>query len=51
METALQPYASVRQNVLLTDDEPGQQAFYESLGYSETREFGPGTLRAFVRFH
>lgn len=50
VETALQPYASVRQKVLLTDDEPGQRAFYESLGYSETRDLGPGTLRAFVRF-
>ena len=36
--------------VLLTDDEPGQRAFYESLGYRETRDFGEGTLRAFVRF-
>ncbi len=47
---ALAPYSSVRQKVLLTDDEPGQRAFYESLGYSETRDFGRGTLRAFVRF-
>lgn len=50
VEAALQPYTSVRQKVLLTDDEPGQRAFYESLGYSETRDFGAGTLRAFVRF-
>lgn len=47
---ALEPYASVRQKVLLTDDEPGQRAFYESLGYQETRDRGDGTLRAFVRF-
>jgi hypothetical protein len=40
----------VRQKVLLTDNEPGQKAFYESLGFSETRDFGEGTLRAFVRF-
>ena len=46
----LDRYAAVRQKVLLTDDEPGQRAFYESLGYAETRDFGPGTLRAFVRF-
>ncbi len=42
----LDRYRSVRQKVLLTDDEPGQRAFYESLGYVEL----PGTLRAFVRF-
>lgn len=47
---ALEPYASVRQKVLLTDDEPGQRAFYESLAYQETRDHGAGTLRAFVRF-
>lgn len=47
---ALEPYASVRQKVLLTDDEPRQRAFYESLGYRETRDYGAGSLRAFVRF-
>ncbi len=47
---ALEPYAAVRQKVLLTDDEPGQRAFYESLGYQETRDHGAGSLRAFVRF-
>ena len=45
-----QRYAHVRQHVLLTDDEASQRAFYESLGYAETRDFGEGTLRAFVRF-
>jgi GNAT superfamily N-acetyltransferase len=47
---ALGPYVDVRQKVLLTDDDPAQRAFYESLGYREVREYGPGTLRAFVRF-
>lgn len=47
---ALEPYVSVRQKVLLTDDEPGQRAFYESLGYRETRDHDAGPLRAFVRF-
>jgi hypothetical protein len=42
--------AEVRQKVLLTDDEYAQKAFYESLGYREIRDFGEGTLRAFVRF-
>ena len=50
VEAALAPYADVRQKVLLTDDEPAQKSFYESLGFRETRDFGEGTLRAFVRF-
>ncbi|GIJ67074.1 GNAT family N-acetyltransferase [Virgisporangium ochraceum] len=50
LTAVLDRYAAVRQKVLLTDDEPGQRAFYESLGYAEIRDFGPGTLRAFVRF-
>lgn len=48
--TVLDRYRAVRQEVLLTDDEPGQRAFCESLGYAEIRDHGPGTLRAFVRF-
>ena len=47
---ALDPFASVRQKVLLTDDDPGQRAFYESFGFAETRDFEDGSLRAFVRF-
>ena len=47
---ALEPYADVRQKVLLTDDGPGQRAFYESLGYTEVHEQADGSLRAFVRF-
>jgi GNAT superfamily N-acetyltransferase len=43
-------YAHVRQHVLLTDDESRQRAFYEGLGYAETRDHGDGTLRTFVRF-
>lgn len=43
-------YAHVRQKVLLTDNQPGQKAFYESLGYRETADFRNGSLRAFVRF-
>lgn len=48
--SALEPYAGVRQKVLLTDDEPGQRAFYESLGYTEVHNHADGSLRAFVRF-
>lgn len=46
----LERYATTRQKVLLTDDDPAQRAFYESLGYREIRDFGEATLRAFVRF-
>ena len=47
---AMRPFADVRQQVLLTDDEPGQRAFYESLGFAEIRDLEPGSLRAFVKF-
>ncbi|HSN44119.1 MAG TPA: GNAT family N-acetyltransferase [Propionibacteriaceae bacterium] len=47
---AFAPYDKVRQKVLITDDEPGQRAFYQSLGFSELRDTGEGTLRGFVRF-
>ncbi|WP_043732354.1 GNAT family N-acetyltransferase [Kutzneria sp. 744] len=50
VEAVLERYRSVRQKVLLTDDEKAQRAFYEALGYKEIRDFGEGTLRAFVRF-
>jgi len=46
VELALKPYSHVRQKVLLTDDDPAQQAFYEALGYSPVG----GSLRAFARF-
>lgn len=46
---ALGPFAAVRQKVLLTDDEPGQRAFYESLGFAEIRDLDDGSLRAFVK--
>jgi GNAT superfamily N-acetyltransferase len=46
----LDRYAHVRQQVLLTDDEPKQRAFYESLGYAEIRDVADASLCAFVRF-
>lgn len=46
----LERYADVRQKVLLTDDDPGQKAFYESLGFTGVAEAHDGSLRAFVRF-
>ncbi|RIK15143.1 MAG: GNAT family N-acetyltransferase [Acidobacteria bacterium] len=50
VQAALEPYADCRQKVLLTDDEPRQRKFYESLGFTEIRDEGDGRLRAFVRF-
>ena len=47
---ALAPYAHVRQKVLITDDEPHQKAFYESLGYTQSTEYHGGVIRAFLRF-
>ncbi|MDJ0319905.1 GNAT family N-acetyltransferase [Pseudarthrobacter sp. PS3-L1] len=49
-ERALKQYPHVRQKVLITDNEPKQKAFYESLGYSQTEEFQGGSVRAFIRF-
>ncbi|MDT4942384.1 MAG: hypothetical protein QOJ34_2473 [Pseudonocardiales bacterium] len=46
----LDRYSRVRQHVLLTDDEPGQRAFYESVGFTEIRDVEDANLRAFVRF-
>lgn len=40
------PYAHVRQQVLLTDDDPAQRSFYESMGFREIREVDG---RAFIR--
>ena len=39
----------IRQIVLITDDEPGQRAFYESLGFTEISEL-PRPGRCFVQF-
>lgn len=53
MLAVLERYAGLRQKVLLTDDEPGQRAFYEALGFHESRDLGAagaGSLRAFIRF-
>ena len=44
VERVLQRYVHVKQAVLLTDDEPGQRAFYESIGFVEVHEFHPTPL-------
>lgn len=46
---AFAPFTGVRQQVLLTDDEPAQRAFYTALGWAEVGADEP-RLRAFVRF-
>ena len=49
VNAVFEPYADVRQHVLITDDEPTQRAFYESLGFTEVHDFAPRQLRSFVR--
>lgn len=49
VDNVIEHYAHVRQKVLLTDDEPGQRAFYESMGFIEGHDFSPMPLRAFVQ--
>jgi len=50
VEAVIDRYQHVRQKVLLTDDEPGQRLFYESLGYTEIRDANDAPLLAFIRF-
>lgn len=40
----------IRQIVLVTDDEPGQRAFYESLGFTDITEMQPRPGRCFVQY-
>ena len=49
VDRVLKRYAHVRQTVLITDDEPGQRAFYESIDFIEAHDFEPASLRAFVQ--
>lgn len=50
LTAVLKPFADVRQQVLITDDDPGQRAFYETRGFTEIRDVPDAALRAFVRF-
>ena len=36
--SVFQPYDDVRQKLLITDDEPGQIAFYREMGFTEVRD-------------
>lgn len=49
LKLALEPFEDVRQKVLITDDEPRQRAFYESLGFTEIRD-AVNPIRAFIKF-
>ena len=49
-EQVLERYDHVRQMVLITDDEPQQRAFYESMGLTEGADFSGGPVRVFARF-
>ena len=46
----LHRYEHVRQTVLITDDEPQQRAFYESMGLTEGADFSAGPVRVFAKF-
>lgn len=48
VQEAFAPFTSVRQHVLITDEEDGQRSFYESVGFAQLGATLPG--RAFVRF-
>lgn len=50
LEAVQARYGHVRQMVLLTDDEPGQRAFYEALGFTEGSDFRPEPVRVFAQF-
>ncbi|NLT30453.1 MAG: GNAT family N-acetyltransferase [Propionibacterium sp.] len=49
LQRVLEPFAEVRQQVLITDDESRQRAFYEAMGFTEIRDL-EYPIRAFVRF-
>ena len=49
LSRCLEEYQHVRQKVLLTDDREEQKQFYQSLGFSNTRELTKTPLNAFVR--
>ena len=50
LEAVQKRYGHVRQMVLITDDEPGQRAFYETLGFTEGSDFRPEPVRVFAQF-
>lgn len=49
LKKCLERYEHVRQKVLLTDDRPEQIAFYESLGFVNTKNLTKTVLNSFVK--
>lgn len=43
-------YQHVRQLVLITDNEPGQRAFYEARGFTDGSDVRPEPVRVFAQF-
>jgi GNAT superfamily N-acetyltransferase len=50
VQDILAAFPEVHQQVLITDSEPEQIAFYQSLGFTELRDFPGDGLRGFARF-
>ncbi|PQZ93892.1 GNAT family N-acetyltransferase [Arthrobacter sp. MYb227] len=50
LEQVMERYGHVRQSVLITDDEPRQRAFYESMGLTEGADFVSAPVRVFAKF-
>ena len=50
LEAVRARYQHVRQLVLITDNEPGQRAFYEALGFTEGSNFRPEPVLVFAQF-
>lgn len=49
LAACLERFDHVRQKVLLTDDQPSQHRFYESMGFADTRKLEVGGLHCFVQ--
>ncbi len=49
VQRCLTKYEHVHQNMLITDDEPGQLAFYNSLGYHNLNDLGEIKINAFIQ--
>lgn len=51
VQRCLSTFDHVHQKVLLTDDEPGQLAFYASLGYRNLNDLGQVKINGFIQMH
>ncbi|WP_251042696.1 N-acetyltransferase [Arthrobacter sp. ISL-69] len=50
LEAIQSRYRHVRQTVLITDNGPGQRAFYQALGFTDGSDFSPEPLSMFAQF-